>query len=45
MTRAITLHEATRSIARYLREVKAGTEFVITRNGTPASHRSANAEC
>ncbi|HLB80880.1 MAG TPA: type II toxin-antitoxin system prevent-host-death family antitoxin [Dongiaceae bacterium] len=33
MTKTITLREANQNFARYVREVEAGQEFVITRRG------------
>ena len=33
MTKSITLREANQNFARYVREVEAGQEFVITRRG------------
>jgi prevent-host-death family protein len=37
MSKLVTLHEATRRFARFIREVAAGEEFVITLNGTPVA--------
>jgi prevent-host-death family protein len=37
MTKTVTLREANQSFARCVREVEAGEEFVITRNGTPVA--------
>ena len=37
MTRTISLREANQSFAKWVREVEAGEEFVITRNGTPVA--------
>jgi prevent-host-death family protein len=37
MTKTVTLREANQSFARCIREVEAGEEFVITRNGTPVA--------
>lgn len=37
MTKTLTLRDANQSFARYIREVEAGEEFVITRNGTPVA--------
>jgi prevent-host-death family protein len=33
----LTLREANQSFARCIREVEAGEEFIITRNGTPVA--------
>ena len=33
----MTLSEANQSFARCIREVEAGEEFIITRNGTPVA--------
>lgn len=33
----MTLREANQSFARCIREVEAGEEFIITRNGTPVA--------
>jgi len=33
MTKSITLREANQNFAKYVREVEAGQEFVITRRG------------
>jgi prevent-host-death family protein len=35
MTRRVTLREANQGLARVVREVEAGKDFVITRNGSP----------
>jgi prevent-host-death family protein len=40
MTRTVTLREANQSFARCIREVEAGEELVITRNGTPVARLS-----
>jgi prevent-host-death family protein len=40
MTKTLTLREANQSFARCIREVEAGEEFVITRNGTPVARLS-----
>jgi prevent-host-death family protein len=40
MTKTVTLREANQSFARCIREVEAGEEFVITRNGTPVARLS-----
>jgi prevent-host-death family protein len=37
MPRTLTLRDANQSFARCIREVEAGEEFVITRNGTPVA--------
>jgi prevent-host-death family protein len=37
MTRTITLREANQSFARCVREVEAGEELIITRNGNPVA--------
>ena len=37
MTKTVSLREANQSFARCIREVEAGEEFVITRNGTPVA--------
>ena len=37
MSKVVTLREANQSFARCIREVEAGEEFVITRNGTPVA--------
>ncbi len=37
MTRTITLREANQSFARCVREVEAGEELIITRNGRPVA--------
>jgi prevent-host-death family protein len=37
MTKTLTLRDANQSFARCIREVEAGEEFVITRNGTPVA--------
>jgi prevent-host-death family protein len=37
MTKTITLCEASQSLDRCIREVAAGEEFVITRDGTPVA--------
>lgn len=37
MTKTLTLREANQAFARCIREVEAGEEFVITRNGTPVA--------
>ena len=40
MTRTVTLREANQSFARCIREVEAGEELIITRNGTPVARLS-----
>ncbi len=40
MTKTLTLRDANQSFARCIREVEAGEEFVITRNGTPVARLS-----
>jgi prevent-host-death family protein len=40
MARTVTLREANQSFSRCIREVEAGEEFVITRNGTPVARLS-----
>jgi prevent-host-death family protein len=40
MTKTVTLREANQSFARCIREVEAGEEFVITRNGNPVARLS-----
>lgn len=37
MARTINLREANQAFARCIREVEAGEEFVITRNGQPVA--------
>lgn len=37
MARVITLREATQSLARCVREVEAGEDYVITRDGIPVA--------
>jgi prevent-host-death family protein len=37
MSKVITLREANQSFARRIRDVEAGTEYVITRNGRPVA--------
>ena len=41
MTKTLTLRDANQSFARCIREVEAGEEFVITRNGTPVARLTA----
>ena len=40
MTKTLSLRDANQSFARCIREVEAGEEFVITRNGTPVARLS-----
>lgn len=40
ITRTLTPRDAKQSFARCIREVEAGEEFVITRNGTPVARLS-----
>ena len=37
MTKTVTLREANQTFSRCIREVEAGEEFVITRNGAPVA--------
>ena len=37
MAKTVTLREANQSFSRCVREVEAGEEFVITRNGKPVA--------
>ncbi|HEY2618619.1 MAG TPA: type II toxin-antitoxin system prevent-host-death family antitoxin [Acetobacteraceae bacterium] len=37
MTKTVTLRDANQQFARCIREVEAGEEFIITRNGTPVA--------
>jgi prevent-host-death family protein len=37
MSRIVTLREANQNFARCIREVEAGEELIITRNGTPVA--------
>ena len=37
MNRTITLRDARQGFAKYVREVEAGEEFLITRKGTPVA--------
>ena len=37
MTKIVTLRDANQQFARCIREVEAGEEFVITRNGRPVA--------
>jgi prevent-host-death family protein len=40
MTKTLTLRDANQTFARCIREVEAGEEIVITRNGTPVARIS-----
>ncbi len=40
MTKTLTLRDANQSFTRCIREVEAGEEIVITRNGTPVARLS-----
>jgi prevent-host-death family protein len=40
MTKTVTLRDANQGFARCIREVEAGEEFIITRNGTPVARLS-----
>lgn len=40
MSKTLTLREANQSFSRCIREVEAGEEFVITRNGKPVARLS-----
>ncbi|MEA2736769.1 MAG: hypothetical protein QOH05_76 [Acetobacteraceae bacterium] len=40
MTKTLSLRDANQSFARCIREVEAGEEFVITRNGVPVARLS-----
>jgi prevent-host-death family protein len=40
MTKTLTLRDANQTFARCIREVEAGEEIVITRNGTPVARLS-----
>ena len=40
MTKTVTLRDANQSFARCIREMEAGEEFVITRNGKPVARLS-----
>jgi prevent-host-death family protein len=42
--KTMTLRDANQSFARCIREVEAGEEIVITRNGTPVARLSPIAE-
>lgn len=37
MTKTLTLRDANQSFARCIREVEAGEDFIITRNGIPVA--------
>lgn len=37
MTKTISLRDANQGFARCVREVEAGTEYIITRNGRPVA--------
>ena len=37
MTKTVTLRDANQQFARCIREVEAGEEFIITRNGRPVA--------
>ena len=37
MSKTITLREANQTFARCIREVEAGAEYIITRNGRPVA--------
>jgi prevent-host-death family protein len=37
MTRTLTLRDANRTFARRIRDVEAGEDFIITRNGRPVA--------
>jgi len=37
MTKTVTLRDANQRFARCIREVEAGEEFIITRNGKPVA--------
>jgi len=40
VTKTLTLRDANQTFARCIREVEAGEEFVITRNGKPVARLS-----
>jgi prevent-host-death family protein len=40
MSKTVTLRDANQSFARCIREVEAGEDFVITRNGKPVARLS-----
>jgi prevent-host-death family protein len=40
MTKTLSLHDANQSFDRCIREVEAGEDFVITRNGVPVARLS-----
>jgi len=37
MSKTISLREANQALARCIRDVEAGTEYIITRNGRPVA--------
>lgn len=45
MTKTVTLRDANQQFARCIREVEAGEEFVITRNGKPVARLTPVANC
>ena len=40
MTKTLTLRDANQSFARCIRDVEAGEDFIITRNGKPVARLS-----
>ena len=44
MAKSVSLRDANQAFARYIREVEAGEEYVITRNGTPVARLTPIAE-
>jgi prevent-host-death family protein len=40
MSKTVTLREANQGFARYIREVEAGEEIIVTRSGTPVARIS-----
>ena len=40
MTQTLTLRDANQSFARCIRDVEAGADFIITRNGKPVARLS-----
>jgi prevent-host-death family protein len=40
MTKSVTLRDANQNFAKYVRQVQAGEEFVITRRGQPVARLS-----
>jgi prevent-host-death family protein len=44
MAKSVSLRDANQAFARYVREVEAGEEYVITRNGTPVARLAPVAE-